>query len=136
LKYIENNDNDMYPSYQPIHILNNEFMKVEVAADKKTYSIIYKKRLPTRAQIVFFYVGWGWRQIGVQWRGIFKITLQVDCSYQLLEIRCAPSCMRHIEAALDMYFRDWNLSLNTMVRLIKLNVEPCVPIEITNDYEE
>src|SRR5271163_4199104 len=123
-RFIENNDNDVCPSYQPVHEVNNDWIKMAVEADRKSYTITYKKRTPARARCVFNFVGWGWRHIGVQWRGAFKITLQVERTGQMLEIRCLPRNMGHVNEALTMYFEDWRLSRNTKVRLVKVNIEP------------
>src|SRR5271163_1026659 len=114
-RYIENNDNDVCPSYQPIHEVNNDWIKVAVEADRKSYTIRYKKRTPVRARCVFNFVGWGWRHIGVQWRGAFKITLQVERTGQMLESRCVPRNMRHVIESFEMDLEQWGLRRDTMV---------------------
>src|SRR5271163_632378 len=84
-RFILNNDNDIKPSYMAVREVEHDLLSVKINEDKETYTITYNDRIPTRARTVFDNVEWGWRQIGVQWDGVFTVKLKVHPTGRLLE---------------------------------------------------
>ena len=127
-RFIENNDNELYPSYQPIREIDNEFMKVKIDEGGETYTITYHDRIPVRARTVFDNVEWGWRQIGVQWGGVFTIKLKVHPTGQTIEFTDFAARLGDLKTALHNLIISKKLSYDILVQLLSIKIDPCMPL--------